>query len=290
LAGNPSADGQSVVVYLDNVPPQIDLDPFNVRFEDKLTCSGSFDPVGPASLNDLQGAFGHPPLNRRIGMLRVFVNEQTNSQPGQTQFFHSGTDATTVRLYVQPDPTSAETPLLVNKNPSQDDTCDDIGGVDDVQKAPHFNALKPISTVGALGQFWPQNDPDVEPAAPLCTISGDEPDHLCADRSDMWYVPFNDELKEPFVYVAGTPDPADISCAGVEKAFLTTTQPDGWVCLSARVVDNAGNVGIAPPLRLCADDPKPGQPHPACTLEGAVPPTCTDGCTPPARGGGFIFR
>jgi hypothetical protein len=286
--GNPSASGQSVEIYLDNVPPQIDLDPQNVR----ANCSGSFDPSGPASLNDLQGTPGNGSLDRRIGFFRVFVNERTNSQPGQSIFYHSGTDQKEVRLYVQPDPEHASRKLLVNKNPGVDDTCDDIGGIDDIQNAPQFSALKGIATTNPMGTPWYRNDPDVPPAPAACGMLTEQsrPPFLCPTQSsDMWFVPYRVELKEPYVYVVGTPDPQDVSCTGIDLAFLTADQPDGWVCVAARVVDKAGNVGLSPPLRLCADDPATPD-HPPCALSSMTPPTCTDGCTPPVRGGGFLLK
>src|SRR5262249_42976313 len=42
--GNPSATGQSLQLYFDNVPPDIDLDPQNIRIRNANgDCSNSFD-------------------------------------------------------------------------------------------------------------------------------------------------------------------------------------------------------------------------------------------------------
>lgn len=287
--GNATPIGQSITIYLDNVPPKIDLDPMNVRTINGSVCSNSFDPVGPQALNDLQGVMGDDLLNP-IGFFRAFVREQTNSQPGQKIFYHSLTDQSQVRLYVQAQPEQAATKLLVNKNPLEDDTCDDIGGVDDLNNAPPFSALHAIKTNASDGTEWYQNDPGLEPSVTnKCTLEDKpEPQHLCPTHSsDMWYAAFNPELNEPNVYVVGTPS-SDVSCAGIDLAFLTNDQMDGWVCAAARVVDKAGNVGISPPLRLCAvSDPKN---PPACRISSTVPPTCTDGCTPPSRGGNIIIK
>jgi hypothetical protein len=284
--GNPSASGQSVEVYLDNVPPKIDLDPRNVR----LGCSGSFDVVGEASLNDLQGTPGHSSLNRRIGYFRVFVKEQTNSQPGQALFYYSLTDQASVRLYVQSNPENAVRKLLVNKNPGDDTTCDDIGGIDDIQNAPQFSAMRPIATTSTQGAAWNQNDPGVlPPPGAECELKDEEkPGRLCPNKtSDLWVAPTNVHLKEPYLYVVGEPRNDD-SCAGIDLAFITASQPEGWVCVAARVMDMARNVGISPPLRLCVDDPNtPFQPP--CSISSVTPPTCTDGCTPPPRGGNFTI-
>jgi len=287
--GNPSASGQSLQLYLDNVPPQIDLDPLNIRAQTGENCSGSFDPVGDDSLNDLEGSSGTDPV-ARFGYFRAFVNEQTNSEARQKLHYFSGTNQAEVRLYVQPDPENATTKLLINKNPGTDDTCDDIGGIDNLQNPPSFSALKPISSSGSVGTAWNRDDPLSAPAPGGCQLKEDTtaPQKLCpAHDSGMRYVPFNAPLKEPFVYVVGTPMTGDASCTGIDLGFLTANQPEGWVCVAARVVDKAGNVGISPPLRVCADDPGTAY-QPPCSISSTTPPTCTDGCTPPARGGGFI--
>lgn len=290
LVGNLSASGQSLQLYLDNVPPKVDIDPRNVRMESANSCSGSFDPVGPAVLNDLAGQLGSPIVNP-IAFFRAFVVEDTNSQPGQKIFYYSGTDQSEVRLYIQPDADHATTKLLINKNPGTDTTCDDIGGIDDIANPPPFTALKPISATGPVGSPWNQLDGEVEPpASDGCKLVDDgAPPPLCpAHNSDMWWVPFNQELMEPYVYVVGTPDPNAVSCAGIDLAFVTSNQKDGWACAAARVVDRAGNIGISPPIRVCVDDGK-GDPPP-CRVSSTTPPTCTDGCTPPPRGGGFALR
>jgi hypothetical protein len=104
----------------------------------------------------------------------------------------------------------------------------------------------------------------------------------------MYYVPYFREIKDPMVYVVGTPNSSDATCTGIDWSFLSKDQPDGWVCLAARVVDKAGNVGISPPLRICVDNPD-NDIVPPCRTMSIEPPTCTDGCTPPARGGGDLF-
>jgi len=288
LVGNPSASGQSLQLYFDNVPPEIDIDPRNVRMESAANCSGSFDPVGTAVVNDLAGQLGDPIVNP-IAFFRVFVAERTNYQTGQQILYFSGTDQTQVRLYVQPDAEHATTKLLVNKNPGVDTTCDDIGGLEDLGDPPPFTALKPISATGPVGSPWNRLDGDVDPIASAgCKLTDNAapPPFLCpAHNSDLWFVPFNKALNEPYVYVVGTPVQNTASCAGIDLAFVNSDQKDGWACAAARVVDRAGNIGISPPIRLCVDDGK-GDP-PACRISSTTPPTCSDGCTVPPRGGGL---
>lgn len=286
--GNATPIGQSVQIYLDNVPPQIDLDPQNIRILAVGKCSGSFDPVGSKAVNDQDGIMGDALLNP-IGYFRTFVREQTNSEPGQDLFYYSGTKPGTVRLYIQADPANAATKLLVNKNPLEDDTCDDIGGLDQLTKPP-FSGMNPINTGNPKGSWYSQVDGGLAPVVTnQCSLANDPvPLNLCpAHDSDLWYDSFDTQLKEPRVYVVGVPKD-DASCAGIQLSFLSLQQPDGWVCAAARVEDNAGNIGISPPLRLCVTR-DPNNP-PACRTMSTTPPTCTDGCTPPARGGNVIVR
>ncbi|HVY31598.1 MAG TPA: hypothetical protein VHB79_33915 [Polyangiaceae bacterium] len=288
--GNSTPIGQSVQIYLDNVPPQIDLDPRNIRIlGNSGKCSGSFDPVGSKAVNDLDGVMGDALLNP-IGYFRTFVLEQTNSEPGQDLFYYSGTKPGTVRLYIQADPENAATKLLINKNPLEDNTCDDIGGLDDVKKPP-FSGMNPINANGSSGGWYSQDDGGIDPVVvKQCTLSNEAPaPNLCpAHSSDLWYDSYATDIKEPRVYVVGTPKTDDASCAGIQLSFLSLQQPDGWVCAAARVEDNAGNIGISPPIRLCVtrDTNNP----PACRIMSTTPPSCTDGCTPPARGGNIIVR
>ena len=61
---------------------------------------------------------------------------------------------------------------------------------------------------------------------------------------------------------------------------------DGWICLVAKATDNAGNVGFSRPLRVCLDadlsDAFAGEP-PCKNPLTSPPPSCTDGCDPPAQ-------
>jgi hypothetical protein len=285
--GNQSASGQSIQLYLDNVAPQVDLDPADIRIHNGLHCSRAVDPVGESSLNDLAGQFGEDPQGV-IGFFRAFVREKTNIETGQEILFYSGTDPTQTRLYAQPAPADADTPLLVNKNPLSDSTCDDIGNIEDMVASPNFTALKPLPD--NMGAPWFGSDDGLQPTIAGCTFGTQvsSPSMLCQGDSDMYYVPYFREIKDPMVYVVGTPNSSDATCTGIDWSFLSKDQPDGWVCLAARVVDKAGNVGISPPLRICVDNPD-NDIVPPCRTMSIEPPTCTDGCTPPARGGGDLF-
>lgn len=286
MVGNRSASGQSVQVYLDNLPPKVDLDPRDVRARRGGACSGAFDPVGPAVPDDLAGAATGGIT--AFEWFRVFVDEQAPKLAGQDVLFASGTQQSEVRLYVQSQPELATTKLLVSKNPGVDNTCDDIGGVDSLVNPPLFTAMRGLPKTPEPPKA--DYDSTYSPSDPKCTTEmGGDATGLCGGFSDLVVIPYNDPLKEPFLYAVGEANPSDITCAGIDLAFLTSAQPDGWVCLAARAIDKVGNVGISPPLRVCVDDPaKAGTP--ACAIMSTTPPTCTDGCTPPARGGGFVYR
>ena len=92
---------------------------------------------------------------------------------------------------------------------------------------------------------------------------------------------------EPVIYaIEPVENSLDVLCTGKEWAVGTAVsmatedgKPKlGWVCLAARAVDRVGNPGISPPLRLCLDD---GTNPDRC--KGALPPKCTDSCTPPTH-------
>jgi hypothetical protein len=49
-----------------------------------------------------------------------------------------------------------------------------------------------------------------------------------------------------------------------------------------------GNAAISPPLRVCFDNPATTY-VPSCAMQSEAPPTCTDGCTPPAGFGATLL-
>lgn len=259
------------LLYIDNHPPTVDLDPQFVRSLVPGTppthkdCSIAFDPVGDRAMNDLDQAV-------RAGTFRALVWEETNSDSEFAVLHFAGTDQTKTRLYLQPDPA---VPLLVDKD--GDGKCDDVGKVD------NNNALT-MDPIAKAGSPWFDDDGAAEPTAASLACSTrplSEPQLLCTNnKSDMWQV-IEHPIKEPAIYA---PDvkPGQEECTGSVWEFGTKLSADGWVCFAARAVDNVGNVGISRPLRVCVDDPdRPGVP--ACANSSIDAPSCTDGCTPPLR-------
>lgn len=262
----------SRILYLDNYPPLVDLDPTNVRSArlqgNNLECSMSFDPLG-AALGDLD-------VVGRAGIFRAFVWERTNSLEGIPVLHYSGTDQSSVRLYLR---AASGAPLLVDKN--NDGLCDDVSDVE----SDSALRLDPVPKGGT--PWFGLGDEDAAPAVAAlgCVLrEGTKPQDMCTSQaSDMWQV-VEHAIREPAVY-ARSPTPG-LECTGIGWEFGALLNADGWVCSAARVVDRAGNVGISRPMRLCVDDPSRAG-VPACATSSIDAPSCTDGCTPPQRVGNF---
>jgi hypothetical protein len=266
-----AATPASELLYLDNFPPWIDLDPANIRTLNKQTfCSRSFDPVGPIAANDLDKATSS-------AFFRAMVWDRTNVDPAHKILPHaSATNTATVRLYVEDD--SAK-PLLINND--DDPACDDVAKVDD--------AKLELTPIIKTGQPWYAADDATSPTAAslgCTTLVLPKPDQLCSNNiSDMWQV-IQDEYNKAPVLFAASPS-AGLECTGVGWEFKGKITHDGWVCFATRAVDFAGNVGVSRPLRMCIDSPDvPGTPD--CATMSTEPPSCTDGCTPEDRWGGSL--
>jgi hypothetical protein len=269
------AQTESLLLFLDNQPPIVDLDPPNLRETrkagDTLECTRSFDPVGTAPPNDLDTV-------PRAVLFRALVWEQTNYEVGQTVVHYAGTDRESVYLYLQP---NAEAGFVRDSN--GDGTCDDLRADADDLPTLHLSNLSPMGT-SWFGAELPEDQ--LPPLPSVCTLKEEsEPTRVCDDDSDMFRVIANEKgidggQNSPiFAYGIG-PGP---TCTGLDWDIGIYAEAEGWVCLAARSLDNAKNRGVSRPLRLCFDDPRTPE-RPACVDDKSSPPTCTDGCTtlPPA--------
>jgi hypothetical protein len=270
-AGN-RARGESIVLFLDNQPPIVDLDPPYFRGYQDLPddqddlCSQAFDPVGNLSANDGQGVLA-------AHRFRAIVWAMTNQAPGQRIVYHSPTDETSVFLYLLDNP-GPDNPLLTDTD--GDGVCDEVI---DRQSLTDLH-LSPLPPTGSLWFGGPLNEPQGAPPAPaLCeAYQGDpEPRHLCDNRSDMWVsISHSMDGKPPVIYALGSSlGGTGSACAGADWEIGSSAQ-EGWVCVAGRAEDEVHNVGVSRPLRLCYDngvDPPPDCPMP--------PPSCLDGCLPP---------
>jgi hypothetical protein len=275
------AEGASLSLHLDNVPPTVELDPPNVREWHRtstgaIECSMSFDPVGDAPPNDLSTI-------ARIDFFRALVWDETNETDDQHFTYAADTDQESVYVYLQADPS---VPLLVDTN--KDGACDELA-VDDAGVT--FRQLRALEQTGSswfndTDQASPPNGSEMG-----CTYisTPNPPPFLCTEHSDLRRViAHGKEGRPPVIYVDGKRE-SGYACTGEEWEFASNAGvEEGWLCFAARAVDNVGNIGISPPLRLCYDDPQTAF-TPSC-INGADPPTCADDCSPPPRFDNLIIR
>jgi hypothetical protein len=256
--GNESQIGHKL--YLDNVPPIVDLVPGKVRELRKsgpttTYCSNPFDPIGTAPPED-QATIP------RIAAFRALIWEDSNGTPGQRFKHLSGVKAGTTELYAQA--SWAARPLL--KDTDNDGACDELETVD-----VHVQPLNPVPVIGRAVYGSDTTSPPVISSCPPQN-QGAEP-FLCNGKSDLTRVIRHfAQGNVPVVYAMGMLVPASNECTGSDWEIANVI-PEGWVCVAGRAVDQAGNIGISRPIRLCVDYPENG-PTPCAGPE----PSCKDTC------------
>jgi hypothetical protein len=267
---------RNVLVYLDFVPPLIDLDPFNVReINDNDECSESFDPVGDNALSD--GGI----VDEEAGRFRVIAWELTNDF-GQDVLHLAGLDERSVKLFLD---SNLEHDFLVDTN--EDGVCDSVGP--DVPTGIDMLVVEP------QGNPWYRSDPKEEPQPVACTLRNDAngPDTLCPDHaSEMRRVISHTALGRPSVIFAPGAIPNTLECTGTELE-LRAYVDEGWFCAAVVANDLRGNASVSRPLRVCWDDPTTLEDPCRSTDQSPTPsPTCVTGCQPQPRFmvGNNIFR
>ncbi len=266
-----AAAGATEDLYIDNQPPIVDLDPPQVQ-ERKSSginkfCSEKFDPLGD-SPNDLA-------VGQSAAIYRALVWDQTNGTDGQSVAHLAGTDKTSVFLYAQ---ASVSTPLLIAKHNTQN-ICDDL--------ATDGTSLEHLGPIPAAGASY--FDAAAPVYASICTAGAEStpPLTLCAQHASKMFRVIDHAvvgLEEPAVYAI--PSVSSAECTGQDWSLIDAGLPNGWLCIAALARDAVGNIGISAPLRICLNSTNPGKITPDCALSSTVPPSCTDGCTPPAHFGG----
>ena len=172
-------------------------------------------------------------------------------------------------------------PLLINSQTPGSGVCNDI-----VDSGINGESI-PLTALTPNSNPWYTGDNATFPKAVNCKYPpGAEPMSLCNGDSDLWQIigEFKGNAKDPAIYAYSPTNGSD--CTGQAWGYdllLSATNTDGWVCIGGRAVDRVGNVGVSPPLRLCLV----GKP---CSVSSIAPPSCTDGCTAPARGGGMVVE
>lgn len=277
-------------IDIDTVAPWLTLDAPTVRevnekFPNPNDCTGAFDPLGASTPRD-DGADGviEGTIAGRAFIPRVIIWDRPLRLPSDSIVTrYAMIDNTTTRLYVQH---NAGVPLLIDTDDDPANECDGISNnSEDTSKAPVVLVLSPVKAQGQgplatrIDTSTPtpmtvqdvRSDPD---ASDLCvaSISGSQPARLASDTSLTRVIKHVATGDNPVLYV-DSPTSSGLRVTG--KAYVSGRE--GWACLVAVAKDNAGNFGFTPPMRVCIDGGLG-----TCASAGP-PPSCTDGCTIPAK-------
>jgi hypothetical protein len=110
-----------------------------------------------------------------------------------------------------------------------------------------------------------------------------QPNRLCTqEASDLTRViKYNATGTVPAIFAQDVTGANTLTCTGAQwQVGVLPAVKEGWLCLAVRAVDNAKNVGVSRPLRVCYDDENPANGEPNCPLPA---PSCTRACTAPPR-------
>jgi hypothetical protein len=276
------------------VPPWISFDPPLVRerYSKDATCSIKFDPVGADAVNDRDLIVS--PDASRLDRYRMVIWERGINKDGSTTTSLSGVNNETVKVYVQAD---IDTPLIIDTD--GDTVCDDIDrhpstGADPLPVGP-FAPITPTATapketdVTTLGtaskdllDVCTETAANADSCSALSCRVSDKPGTtpiLCSGESVSMTRVVGQKLigstaLSPVIY--GLSPATGTTAAYCTGRQLESNGDTGWRCMVAAAKDNAGNLGISQPLRVCY------------ALNGdsdciGPAPTCTDGCTMPSE-------
>ncbi|MEO6600662.1 MAG: hypothetical protein ABIQ16_12360 [Polyangiaceae bacterium] len=273
LAGNPS-DGASILYYLDNVPPIIDMEPpavQEVQYQSPSSsiCSVPFLPLGD-SPRDLE-------VVSSVTRPRALLWDVGNSADGQDAFYFSDIDNantnTVPHLYFQPDTSK---PLLKNADPTKHGAiCDAIA-----DETLPLVTLVPLATTGLA--YFPatatQHDGICGAGSETPQGTGSKP--LCNGNSDLNRVIQHEGPQSPPVAVVYVIAPDALQCTGTQFQITNVAPKDGWVCVAVSAIDKTGNRSVSAPLRLCLDSVADLS-SPPCATSSVTPPSCVSDCVPP---------
>lgn len=261
------------VLALDNTSPIVSLDPpstMRLGKEDNgaIMCSREFDPVGDANPNDGDTV-------PQVHFIRARIEDQGNEALGLLQIPLSLVNYATPRVYWLSDTTQA---LVVDTD--DDGYCDEINP--DLVPSTNPQGANEILAL-YMDPIEPTGDADFRYDDPLpadCDLPGDEsepPTELCvATRWEKMTVAifYTVDPAEPAIWSLPLVDIADpLFCTGHQFDNLAANIPEGWVCVAGRAVDNAGNIGVSAPIRICVDYTMDGNPA-TCGIP-ADAPDCT---------------
>jgi hypothetical protein len=280
LAGNSSAG--TIIYYLDTSKPLVDLDPPPLQEQKKFgtsgatVCSRYFDPLGESAAGPESGVLSDWKTSSdaivSFTKIRALAWDVANGADdrNQPQKYFSGVARSSVALYVQSDSTKG---ILIDSS-GNGGLCDEI---DTTLPVVQLAALDPT---GAADYSSGLANPSTGCAA---GAEPNKPDKICQGHSDLTRIIQHDQLPggtaEDVIYAV--PDiEGQCPSSQLQLASLQGVK-NGWLCLAARAVDKAGNVGVSPPLRACLNAPNNGG-TPECAAPASVtPPPCTRDCTAP---------
>ena len=241
-------------IGIDNQPPQIDLDPPQLRlikFDEGYRCSWSFDPLGPfLGLGDMPNdGCGVP----QVFDLRARVEDQANPATGSKAPPTALVDRTSVTAYVLDDTNQA---LVVDLD--GDGVCDGVNPLLVPTTMPPAQSneilavrLAPVMVQGD-GNFTRDPSVGMEPAlASRCVAGKDQnsPAPLCARQEltvAMGYPTAQDT--EPAIW---TIEPVGTNrCVGSQLDTHANRIQEGWACIAVAATDRVGNAGVSHPLRV----------------------------------------
>jgi len=276
-AGNAS-DGASILYYIDNVPPIIDLAPPQLqevkKNGSKAFCSDPFFPLGK-SPKDFETVGS-------VTRLRALLWDEGNAADGQDAFYFSDIDNsntnTIPHLYFQTDPSK---PLLKNLDPTKHgEVCNAIA-----DETLPFVTLVPLAPTGAASY-----ESSAPPITGVCEASNEQEQlKLCSGNSDLTRVIQHEfGLSTPLVSAVYVVPPDAFQCTGSQFELTNIADADGWVCAAVTAVDRTGNRSVSPPLRLCLDAAPPSAGStkyagsPPCAISSVEAPSCVQDCVPPS--------
>jgi hypothetical protein len=261
---------------LDNSPPILSLDPpdnfrmARLNSDSLIECSHGFDPVGSKAANDKT-------LVPQVFWLRSRVEDTGNSADGMAWSPTALIDQDTVAIYILDDSSQS---LIVDTN--DDGICDEINPL--LLPTIHLTG-DPMETLKLnMVSIDPGGNADFTPyvgwPAP-CETSGideDPPSRLCAGvNNDVYTIIFYTvDLTEPAIYGLPPYDSGSpLMCTGIQFDSLANNISEGWACIAVKGFDNAGNIGVSAPLRVCIDyDTTDGTTVPECN-NLTLAPDCT---------------
>lgn len=265
------------VLALDNTSPIVALDPPNTMRMAKdedcgIMCSQEFDPVGNANPSDTQTV-------PQVFFMRARIEDRGNEAMGLIQETLSLVDYTTPRVYFLSEIAQA---LVVDTD--GDGLCDEINP----ELTPSTNPQGSTEVLALyLEPLTPSGEVDFQPGGTYpspCECPGDEtepPSELCVGTmGDMTYALFyTADSSEPAIWsLPPVLDSDPIFCGGHQFDAMASNIPEGWVCVAARAVDSAGNIGVSEPMRLCVDYTLDG--NPSTCSNPANAPDCTGTLNP----------